>query len=169
MNEGSPKTSPETLSPPQRLGEVIYAICMVLLFAFLLYHQIANTGFFTEKFGAVGMFCLYGPIIVGITPLLIRAWIGQRNVARPFEAATSLFLAVGSLWLVIVFPLNYAHLADALPGALRFILAWVTDDIGKAVLILQVIIGPISAFLTISKYMSIRQGESDSVFQRRAS
>jgi hypothetical protein len=142
---------------------------MLLLFGFLAYHQIANTGFFTAKFGMLEMVCLYGPILLGITAPAVRAWTGYRNPARPFEAAASLFLAVGSLWLVIVFPLNYAHLADALPSTIRFVLAWVTDDIGKAVLVLQVIIGPISALLTIWKYLSIRHRESEPYLKRRIS
>src|SRR3990172_1242516 len=124
------KKDKDVLSPLARAADVVFIVCLLLLLAFLVYHQQVNTGFFTDKFGTLGMICLYGPLLVGITPLAVHIWTGRRNPARPFEAATSLFLAAGSLWLVSVFPLNYAHLADTLPEGLRFILAWVTDDIG---------------------------------------
>ena len=154
------KNDQETLSLLPRMAEAIFVICMILLFGFLLSHQINNTSFFTEKFSALEMFCLYGPLIFGMSPLVIRAWTGQRQLARPFEAATSLFLALGSLWLVIVFPFNYAHLGAVLPESLRFTVAWVTDDIARIVLLLQVVISPISALLTFWKYLSIRQQET---------
>jgi hypothetical protein len=167
MNKLEEKTDREILSSLQRGAEVFFIVCMLLLFGFLLYHQIANTGFFTAKFGPLEMLCLYGPLLLGLTAPAVRALTGERNPARPFEAATSLFLAVGSLWLLIVFPLNYAHLADTLPGAIRFVLAWVTDDIARVVLILQFIIGPISALTTIWKYWSVRQHETESYLKQR--
>ena len=86
MNEVRDQADKDTLSLPQRAGEGIFVVCMLLLFAFLLYHQAANTGFFTEKFGTFEMFWLYGPILFGISAPALRAWTGQRNPARPFEA-----------------------------------------------------------------------------------
>lgn len=169
MNTAKDKIDKDTLSSPARAAEVFFVVCMLLLLAFFVYHQSTNTGFFTEKFGPLEMLCLYGPLLFGISAPAIRAWIGRRNPARPFEAATSLFLAAGSLWLATVFPFNFAHLADALPGAVRSLLAWVTDDMGRAVLILQVIIGPISALPALWKYFSIRRRESESHFKQQAS
>jgi hypothetical protein len=127
-----------------------------------------NTGFFTEKFGGLEMLCLYGPLLFGISAPAIRALTGQRNPARPFEAAASLFLSLGSLGLLTVFPLDYTHLADALPRGLRFLLAWVTDDIARVVLVIQIIIGPFVALIAIWKYVSTHQKESESYLKRRA-
>ncbi len=154
MNTVIAKTDNEVLTPRRRWMEVIIVVACLLLFGFLAYHQFANTGLFTARFGPLEMFCLYGPLLFALVAPAVRALTGRRNPARPFEAAASLFLALGSLWLLIVFPFDYAHLADALPGPLHFVLAWVTNDIGRLVLILQVIVGPISAFLTTWKYLS---------------
>jgi hypothetical protein len=155
------KQDRETLSVLARWGEVIIIGMMLFLLAFLVYHQTANTGFFTEKFGSLEMVCLYGPLLLGIAAPAVRAYTGRRNPGRPFEAATSLFLAAGSLWLLSVFPFSFAHLADALPQSIRFILAWVTDDIGRIPLILQVIIGPITAILTTWRFLSMRRQEPE--------
>ena len=153
------QTDKEVLSTSQRLGELISVVVMLLLFGFFAYHQVANTGFFTAKFGALEMFCLYGPILLSLAAPAVRALTGRRNPARPLEVATNVFLAIAALWLLMVFPFNFSHLAGALPAAIRFVLAWITNDIGKVVLILQVIVGSISAFLTTRKYLSVRRRE----------
>lgn len=153
------KTDKEVLTTAQRWGELISVVPMLLLFGFFAYHQIANTGFFTAKFGALEIFCLYGPILVSLAASGVRALNGHRNPARPFDVATYLFLAIAALWFLLVFPFNFSHLADALPGAFHFVISWITNDIGKVFLILQVIIGPISAFLATRNYLSFRRRE----------
>jgi hypothetical protein len=163
------KTEKELLTPAQRWLEASIVVAMLLLLAFLVYHQQANTGFFTAGFGALEMFCLYGPILLALIAPLIRAVTGRRNPARPFDAAARLFLALGSLWLLIVFPFDFSHLADALPGAFRFVLAWVTNAVGRIPLILQIITGPISAILITWKYISVRRQGSEPYLEQRAS
>ncbi|MBL8164063.1 MAG: hypothetical protein JNJ61_18895, partial [Anaerolineae bacterium] len=132
-------------------------VALFLLLGFFLAHQSQNTGYFTEKFRAIEMFALYAPLMLGFAAPAVRALTGSRNVARPYEAATSLLLALGSLWLLTRFPFDYTHLPDVLPAGLRFILAWVTDDIARIVLLLQVIVGPITAVIALVTYFSRRR------------
>ena len=161
-------TKRDILSPLQRWLEAAIVVGMLLLFAFLAYHQWANTGFFTSKFGVLEMICLYSPLFLALVAPLIRFWTGHRQPARPFEAADYLLLALGSLWLLIVFPFDFTHLADALPVSLRFILAWVSDDIGKLPLVIQVISGPIMAFSTIRTCLTINHQERDFGYRSQA-
>src|SRR5215471_388754 len=105
-------TEKEILTIPQRWGEGVTIVVMLLLLSFFAYHQAANTGFFTAKFGVIEMFFLYGPILLSLVAPGSRALNGHRNPARPLEAATNMFLAIAALWLLTVFPFNYAHLAD---------------------------------------------------------
>ena len=162
------KQDRETLSYLARWGEVVIIGMLLFLLAFLVYHQTANTGFFTDDFGPLEMACLYGPLLFALIAPAVRAITGRRNPGRPFEAATSLFLAAGSLWLLNVFPFNFAHLADPLPQSIQFVLAWVTDDIGKIVLLLQIIIGPVTAIFITWKFLSVRQHESDAYLRQLA-
>lgn len=149
-------TEKEVLSTPARWAELVIVAAMLVLLGFLVNHQSVNSGFFTEKFGTFEMVCLYGPILLSLAAPIVRAVIGRRNPARPYEAATSLFLGLGSLWLLNVFPFDFTHLADTLPSGLQFVLAWFTNDIGRIPLILQVIIGPISAIVHLWKYATRR-------------
>jgi hypothetical protein len=115
------------------------------------------------------MLALYGPILVsGISPV-VTAVSGRHNPGRPFEALTNLTMGLGAIWMLMVFPFEFSHLGDILPRALHFILSWVTNDIGRWLLIIQAIAGPISALLTFIKYLSVRSQETASPSRLRTS
>ncbi len=147
----------EILSPTQRWAGMYTVVLMLLLLAFFGYHQWKNTGFFTDKFGWVEMLALYAPILISLAPPIQRLIQGKRNAARPLEAATDLSLAIGSLWLRVVFPFNFAHLADPFPPAMRFAFAWITNDVGRWILVLQVVIGFLSSATTLATYLSTKR------------
>jgi len=75
--------SNEILSPGQRFGELVSVAIVLLIFGLYLYHQLANTGFFTSKFGGWEMFAFYGSIFPSLFPPLARSFIGRRNPVRP--------------------------------------------------------------------------------------
>jgi hypothetical protein len=154
------KTNNEILTPAQRVGGLAVVGAMLLVLCFFALHQLMHTGFFTARFGTTERVALYGPILVAFAAPIVRAISGRRNPARPFEAATNLFLAVGSLWLVITFPLDFAHLADVLPDGIRFVISWISNDIGRWVLMLQVIIGILIAPLTMLAFFSQRRAST---------
>lgn len=154
MRTTEEQTEKETLSAWQRWAELLIIPAMLLIFTFFAYHQGAKTGFFTDKFGTLEMVCLYGPLLLSLAAPIIRAVSGRRNPARPLEAATNIFLGIGSLWLLQVFPFNFSHLADALPAPLQFALAWITNELGGFVLLLQVVVGFLSAVLIMGQYMA---------------
>ena len=151
------KTDNEILTTSQRWLELSFDVPMILLFVFFAYHLWTNTGFFTPHFGPWEMLGLFGPILVALAAPASRAWNGRRNPARPLDVAMALCLTAGSLWLLIVFPFSFSHLADVLPSPIRFLISWITDDLGKIMMTLQVILGPITAITTTLKYFSIRR------------
>ncbi len=159
MSSPTIKYEKENLTLPQRWAGLYTTILMLLLLVFFGYHQWAKTGFFTERFNRVEMLALYGPIVISLFPPIQRLIQGRRNPARPLEAITDLSLAVGSLWLRRIFPFSFAHLVDPFPPAMRFAFAWLTDDAGRFILLLQIIIGFISAFATMASYFSARRKE----------
>ena len=159
MNATWEKADREILTLPQRFGEVVTLVVTLLFLSFFAYHQAANTGFFTAAFGPQAMFFFYGPLLLSMAAPMTRALLGRRNPARPLEVVTNLFVAIAALWLLIVFPFNFAHLADALPTGIRFLLAWVNNDIGRIPLILQLIVCPIVALVTTWQYLAHRRKE----------
>jgi hypothetical protein len=155
---GSMNIQPEKdmLSLGERVGELAAVIAMTLLFAFFIYHQANDTGFFTSKFGTLEMFLLYGPILLSYPAPLIRAFSGHRNPSRPFEAFDSLFLGVAAIWFLVEFPFDFEYLPEPLPDDLEFLLSWVNNDIAKIPLILQAVVGPITAFVVMFRYLTFR-------------
>jgi hypothetical protein len=154
MNATAQKTDREFLTAAQRVAEVIALMVNILLFSFFVYHQVANTGFFTTTFGSQAMFFFYGPMLLSMAAPVARALVGRRNPARPLEVATNVFLAIAALWLFNVFPFNFAHFADALPVEIRFLFWWMNNNIGYVILILQMIICPVVAIVTTWQYFS---------------
>ena len=142
----------EVLTTPQRIGEGVTIVVLLLMAGFFRLHQSMDTGFFTADFGPTAMLCLYGPIAVALIPPAIRALGGRRNPARLFEAAANLSLALGSLWLLRVFPFDFTHLADVFPAPMRFGLAWMTNDIGRYFMIFQVTVMFIAAIANTVRF-----------------
>jgi hypothetical protein len=153
------KRNREVLTVGQQVGELMSIPVLLLVYAFFVYHQVAHTGFFTARFGPFEMVCLYGPMLVSVAAPLVRAFSSRRNPGRPFEVATNVFLVLASLWLLQVFPFDFTHFADAFPAALRFLLAWMNNDIGRLVLMLQVLVGALTALYTAGKYLAVRWHE----------
>jgi hypothetical protein len=150
------RTDRESLTPAQRFGEFVTMMVTCLVFGFFAYHQQANTGFFSGAFGGQEMFLFYGPMLLSLTAPATRAVVGLRNPARPLEVATNLFMALAAIWLLTAFPFDFTHLADALPSGLQVLLAWVNNDIGRLILLLQAIICPVVALVTAIDYVTYR-------------
>ncbi len=150
------KSEVDVLSMPQRWAGMYTVALLLLLTVFFLLHQRDHTGFFTGQFRLPEMLALYVPIIISLGPPIQRLIQGRRNAARPLEAVSDLVLALGSLWLLTHFPFDFAHLADLFPAAARPALSWLNNNIGRVILILQVVIGLISCLATLYDYMKVK-------------
>jgi hypothetical protein len=147
------KTDREYLNPAQRFGELVALVLMMLPISFFVYHLAANTGFFTSAFGPLERLLFFGPMVLTMAAPMVRAVVGRRNHARPLEVATNLFLGIAAIWLLNVFPFDFSHFPDALPSGIRFLFAWVNNEIGRMVLVIQLIVCPIAAILTAWQYI----------------
>jgi hypothetical protein len=145
------------MAPARRWAGLYTVVLMLLLLIFFAYHQWKKTGFFTDNFGTVEMIALYVPILISMVPPIQRAIQGRINPARPLEAISDLSMAIGSIWLWNHFPFNFAHLADPFPAAMHFAFAWITNNVGRFILLLQIVIGFISALGTTASYISERR------------
>lgn len=145
----------EFLNLSQRCGQVFAVVVILLIFAFFWYNQITNTGFFTSNFGQLEILALYGSILLSIIPPLARAVIGARNPARPLEAVSNVFSIFACLFLLTVFPFNFAHFTVALPPTVRFAFSWITNDFAKLALMLIILGCMVSAFFNVVKFMTL--------------
>jgi hypothetical protein len=117
MNVPEPtKKDSGQLSPGQRRAGLYNAFLMLVLLVFFLYHQWANTGFFTTEFQSPEMLALDIPILLSMAPSIQRFFCASRNSANLLEAAADFSLAGGSLVLWIVLPSDFSHLAGPLPA-----------------------------------------------------
>ena len=128
---------------PSRERVVGIAIVVVSLFivAFFVTHKVQSTGFFTAAFDTLEMILLYGLLILGIISAGLEGVFGRRLLSRLFDAFGGLILgAVCTVWLLVVFPFEFAHFADVLPDSLRFLLKWISNDVARVVMWLGIIV-----------------------------
>jgi len=117
---------------------VVFSVLMVLYF---VVHQTRSTGLFTETFGTLEMLLLYGLLILGIISAGLEGVFGQRLLSRLFDVFGGLILAaVFTVWLLVVFPFEFAYFADVLPDFLRFLVQWISNDIARVLMVLGIIV-----------------------------
>jgi hypothetical protein len=102
------------------------------------------------------MFLFYLPVPLGIGVNLIRLTTGRRNPARPLETLDAFAVATACFWMFAVFPFDFGHLADLLPGPLQFLLSWIPDYLAKIVLLVGGIGSLANGFYTPMVYFAVR-------------
>lgn len=135
VNSGSSRDR-NILTFPDRVGEIVGMIMVALVAGFFVYLLRENTGFMTSRFGTLETILLYGSFVLAIISPGARAIIGRRDRARPFELASNVFSAVAFVWFLAIFPFDFAHLADPLPAFMKFILSWISNEVGWVIILL---------------------------------
>jgi len=129
----------DTLSYSERARNIVGVAVGLLIVLYFVAHQTGSTGFFTSEFGAVEALLFYGSIIFGIVTAALSGLFGRKNLTRLFDVFGLVFIAIAFTWLFVVFPFDFAHLADLLPDFLRFLVQWISNDIAKALMVLGLI------------------------------
>jgi hypothetical protein len=78
----------------------------------------------------------YLPVPLGIGVSIIRLAKGRRNPARPLETLDAISVAVAGIRLFIVFPFNFARLADLLPSPVWFLFLWIPNYLGRIIVLI---------------------------------
>ncbi len=147
----------DTISMSERGGLIFPILGGFIVIAFFALHQVWATGFFTQGFGSIEAFLLFAPLILFELTFVARMAIGRKNVVRPFDAATLIFVALATVWLYVVFPFNFPHLPDVLPNFVRFAISWITAEIARAVMIIQILGAGFFGAYTALLYLNVRR------------
>jgi len=128
-----------------RVMGIVVVVVFSLIVLYFVAHQMWSTGFFTTTFGGLEMFLFYGSWIEWIVVAALEAF-GRKNASRDIDAFGGLiFVTVGTTWLYLVFPFEFAHFADVLPGFLRFLVRWISNDIARVLMVLGIIVNLVAA------------------------
>jgi hypothetical protein len=147
----------DNMKNSERGGELVGIIVIGLIALFFYVHQTEAIGFFIPSFGGTEALLLYGAILIGMAGPLARFLTGKRNKSRPPELVASVFWVIASAWfLMVVFPFNFAHLADIVPDFLRFLVSWITNDIARVLIAIGMVGGIISVGIKTVLYIKVR-------------
>ena len=141
----------------ERAGNVVAILAMLVLLWFFIAHQMSSTGFFTSKFGQTEALLFYAPPLLSIIATTAKAAVGRKNVLRPLDVAGIILSFVALVWVFAVFPFDFSHLADVLPGFLRFLLQWISNDLARGVMVVAMIAIPVVVVYTAALYVFVRR------------
>jgi hypothetical protein len=147
----------DTLSYSERVGNIVGVVIGLLIVLYFVAHQTGSTGFFTSKFDTLEMLLFYGAIMYGIVSMVLKGLFGRKNLGRLFDVFGAILDAVAIAWLFVVFPFDFAYLADVLPSFLRFLLQWISNDIARVLMALGIIVALVMAIYTAILYVFVRR------------
>jgi hypothetical protein len=127
------------------LATIAFAVVFTLILLYFIAHQLLSTGFFNANFDVLAMLLLYGSLGEWIVVAVLEA-IGRKNISRDIDAFGGIvFVVVSGLWLFVVFPFEFTYFANVLPESIRFLLQWISNDIGRVILVLWIIVNDVAA------------------------
>jgi hypothetical protein len=150
-------------SNSDRFTGIVLVVVSVLWMLYFVAHQMGSTGFFTPKFGTLEMFMLYGSLAAWIITGSLDGIFSQRLLSRLFDVFFGLiFLTISLIWLLVIFPFNFAYFANVLPDFLRFLLQWISDDIAQGIMVVGIILLAVAEIYSpiAYKFVNIKRSAS---------
>jgi len=145
----------------ERVTGIAIVVCSVLMVLYCAAHQRQSTGFFTATFGTLEMIALYGYWVYWIVAAGLEGVLGQRLLSRLFDVFGGLiFSGIAIVWLLVVFPFEFAHFADILPDALRFLVQWISNGIARVLMALGIVVHLGAAVFTPIAYKFVSKRSS---------
>jgi hypothetical protein len=124
---------------------IAFVVVLTLIMLYFIAHQLSSTNFFTATFGTLEMLFLYGSLIEWIVVATLEG-LGRKNLSRDVDAFGGIiFVTIGTAWLFLVFPFEFANFADVLPDFLKFLVQWISNDIARVLLVLVFIVHLVAA------------------------
>jgi hypothetical protein len=147
----------DTIPSSERIGNIVEFVIGFLVVLYFVAHQTGSTGFFTSKFGPVETFLFYVPAVFGVVTAVAKVVVGRKNMLRPVETCMHACSAVVDVWMLVVFPFDFSHLADVLPDFLRFLLLWISNDVAKILMAIAIIGFSAATVYTAIMYVFVRR------------
>ncbi|MBD3212957.1 MAG: hypothetical protein GF311_10145 [Candidatus Lokiarchaeota archaeon] len=125
----------EKLPLNERIFGILIVVFCTMAILYFVAHQLLATGFFTPKFGITEMVFFYGFWLMWIITATLESILNQRFLSRIFDTFGGIIFAViATLWLLIVFPFDFAYITDLLPGAIRFFVQWISNVVAQVII-----------------------------------
>lgn len=147
--------------PSNPLATIGFALVFTIILLYLIAHQLLSTGFFVANFDALALVFLYGSLIEWIVVAVLES-VGHKNISRDIDAFGGIiFVVIGGLWLLVVFPFEFAYFAKVLPESIRFLLNWISNDVARVILVLWVVVNIIAAVYYGILRVSVRKARAN--------
>jgi hypothetical protein len=139
------------------VGEIVAFVFISALLSFFVAHELNDTGFYTDEFGGLEKFMLFGAGGFAVSLIGLRIIIRRKNLIRPLDAASLMFFVAAHAILLAVFPFDFAYVGDAMPRFLAWTVDWISDSMGAILLGLGVVGGSVGIVFTLVTYVNVRK------------
>jgi len=143
----------------ERVASIAIVVFGVLIGLYFVAHQTWSTGLFTATFGTLEMLLLYGSLIYWIVTSALMLF-SCKNLSRDFDIPGLFFVTVSIAWLFVVFPFDFAYVADVLPDFLRFLVQWISNDIARVLMVLGIILHLVLAVFSAILRVFVRKARA---------
>ncbi|MBI0582958.1 MAG: hypothetical protein ISF22_01890 [Methanomassiliicoccus sp.] len=147
----------ERLGMGERIGSVIGIVFILFIFAVLIDIQMSGVGFFTDEFGPLEQVALYGSLLYGIFPGLIRAITASRNLGRLADIIGSVIFIIAASYLLVVYPFDVTKLVNYLTGPLSGVFFWLTNELARFIMQFAIVVSVFSAIYNTIMYLAVRE------------
>jgi hypothetical protein len=100
------------------------------------------------------MLLLYGTLLFWIVTSALIV-VGKKDLSRDLDLGGLVVAAGAAAWLLVVFPFDFAHVADMWPASLGFLGQWISDDIARALLVLSFVVHMGLAVFSVTLRVSV--------------
>ncbi len=143
------------------LNERISSIIFFALFSVGFYYMVAlkkqSSPFFTHKFNRMDTVALYSFWLVWIITAGLEGILGLRWWSRLFDSFGAILVAaLACLWLFLRFPFDFRFFPQLLPANWQWLLAWVSNLVGRILLVLSFIFHLVAAVYSPFAYQLLK-------------
>lgn len=145
----------EVLGLGERAGNAIGIAFIIFFVAVLLYLQ-GHGYIFSSKFSSLDAVLLYGSILYGIIPNVVRTVTARRNLGRLFDIIGSLIFLVVGTYLLTKFPFHFNDLYLILPDSVQNGFSWFNDAVFRFLFEIALFVTAIGAVYMTVMYVLVR-------------
>ncbi len=117
-----------------KASEVVSStLITILILGFYMAHYFWSTGFFTSAFTPILATVFFASVLSTIVTNGAKAVTPRKEIVTLVEFLSAGLLAITAYWFYLVYPLDFAHVADVVPTQLQFFLTWIDNGIGRII------------------------------------
>ena len=153
QREAEKEAKKDVLKKSDRFGNLVGIILGIVVLLFFVSHLTSQTGFFTPSFGTVSAIIFFAATAWALIASGLRLVTGRRSPSKLADIIGSFLVMISVIYFLSSWQFDFAHVADPLPGFLKWGLEWMTNEFAMNMMVL---VGIVLVFVIPFQIVSYR-------------